>query len=161
MPTAMHSHFICSFARSAFEIMSYMVAPLLLLLLLLVVSCACCVLLPLLASMAAIRASMSVYFRIPESLCLKMTSVPLNTNEPPCCTSSLVSGGLSSPPAHTQQQQAPQVSSWNMQRWLQELKQALESRIRHPLAWHKRASHLQAAAARHAFEEMYVLPACC
>lgn len=45
-----------------------------------------------------------------------------------------------------------------MQRWLQELKQALESRIRHPLAWHKRASHLQAAAARHAFEEMYVLP---
>lgn len=98
MPTAMHSHFICSFARSAFEIMSYMVAPLLLLL---VVSCACCVLLPLLASMAAIRASMSVYFRIPESLCLKMTSVPLNTNVPPCCTSSLVSGGLSSPPAHT------------------------------------------------------------
>ena len=48
---------------------------------------------------AAIRASTSVYRRMPLSSCLKTTSCPLNTKEPPCCVSSASLGGHSWPPA--------------------------------------------------------------
>jgi hypothetical protein len=44
-----------------------------------------------------------VYFRMPLSLCRHTVLVPLNTTVPPCCTSKLGSGGLSSPPAGVQE----------------------------------------------------------
>lgn len=51
-------------------------------------------------SAAANRASMFVYLSMPLSLWRHTVSLPLSSSVPPCCTSRLGSGGLSSLPGY-------------------------------------------------------------